>query len=236
MSFRRAAAWALNRSAGYWPTRTRPCPSIRLQAQPYPPTLSISFLLSLKGSPYTWLGVASPERTDTLVDACGNCRPGTLRRKISDQGLPFLPGARYDDNRSMPLWGNSLGKLGATGGHTRVLVQGVPIYRCRQRNGQCLLPYSGVQGDRPDQRLSKCRGQWQSNAPAILPFVRNAALQRGRGASSSDLRSRWHFRRSESSQSCNDDLDVICATLGMHQRRVAASGEATTASSVMSDA
>src|SRR3972149_10897285 len=28
-------------------------PDIRLQAQPYPPTLSISFLLSLEGSPYT---------------------------------------------------------------------------------------------------------------------------------------------------------------------------------------
>ena len=28
-----------------------------------------------------------------------------------------------------------------------------------------------------DQRLSKCRGQWQPNAPAILPDVRDAALQ-----------------------------------------------------------
>jgi hypothetical protein len=31
-------------------------------------------------------------------------------------------------------------------------------------------------------------------------------------------------------------LDVICAPLGLHQRRVAASAEATTASGVMSDA
>ena len=31
----------------------------------------------------------------------------------------------------MPLWGNSLGKLGAADCHARLLVQGVPIYRCR---------------------------------------------------------------------------------------------------------
>ena len=86
-----------------------------------------------------------------------------------------------------------------------------------------------------DQRLSKCRGQWQPNAPAILPVVRDAALQRGRGAAPSDLRPRRHFRRSESRQSCDDDLDVVCAALGLHQRRVAASGEATTAGGVMSD-
>jgi hypothetical protein len=33
-----------------------------------------------------------------------------------------------------------------------------------------------------------------------------------------------------------DDLDVVCAALGPHRRRVAASGEATTAGGVMSDA
>ena len=139
----------------------------------------------------------------------------------------------YDDNRSMPLRGNSLGKLGVPGGHARVLVQGVPISRCWQRNGQRLLPYSGVHGDGPDQRLSKCRGQWQPNAPAILSVVRDAAFQRGRGASSSDLRPRRHFRRSESSQSCDDYLDVVCAPLGLHQRRASASVAATTASGVM---
>ena len=94
---------------------------------------------------------------------------------------------------------------------------------------------ASVHRDGPDQRLSKCRGQWQPNAPAILPIVRDAALQRGRGAASSDLRPCWHFRRSESRQSCNDDLDVVCAPLGLHRRRVAASGEATTTSGVMSD-
>lgn len=146
----------------------------------------------------------------------------------------LLPGARYDDNRSMPLWGNSLGELGAPGCHARLLVQGVPISRCRQRNGQRLLPYGSIHGDGPDQRLSKYRGQWQPNAPAILPVVWDAALQRGRGAASSDLRPRRHFRRSESRQSCDDDLDVVCAPLGLHRRRVAASGEATTASGVMS--
>lgn len=35
------------------PDTSVPLDGIRLQAQPYPPTLSISFLLSLKGSPYT---------------------------------------------------------------------------------------------------------------------------------------------------------------------------------------
>ena len=157
----------------------------------------------------------------------------TFRRRIGDQGFPLLPGARYDDNRSMPLWGNSLGKLGAPRCHACMLVQGVSIYRCRQRHGQRLLPHSGVHGDGPDQRLSRCRGQRQPNAPAILSVVRDAALQRGRGASSSDIRPRRHFRRSESCQSCDDDLDIICAPLGLHRLRVAASGEATTASGVM---
>ena len=99
-----------------------------------------------------------------------------------------------------------LGKSGGTGCHARVLVQGMPIYRFRQRNGQRLLPHSGVHGDREDHQLPKCRGQWQPNAPAILPDVRDAALQRGRGTASSDLRSCRHFRRSESCQSCDDDL------------------------------
>ena len=182
------------------------------------------------------VGVTSPVGTDRLVDACVIVGP-----VLSDAGSAMnvfflLPGVRHDDNRSMPLWGNSLGEFGAPGCHARVLVQGVPIYRCRERNGQRLLQYSGVHGDRQDQRLSKCRGQWQPNAPAILPVLRNATLQRGRGASSSDLRPRGHFRRSESRQSCDDDLDVVCAPLGLHRRRVAASGEATTASGVMSDA
>ena len=160
---------------------------------------------------------------------------------LSDVGsaikiFPSLPGTDYDDNRSMSLWGDSLGKLGPPDCYARVLVQGLPISRCRQRNGQRLLPHSGVYGDRPDERLSKCRGQWQQNAPAILPIVRDATLQRGRGASSSDLCTCRHFRRSEPCQSCYDDLDVICAALGLHRCRVAARGEATTASGVMSDA
>ena len=49
------------------------------------------------------------------------------------EGFRSLPGARYDDHRSMPLWSDSLGKFGGTGCHARVLVQGMPIYRCRQR-------------------------------------------------------------------------------------------------------
>ena len=51
----------------------------------------------------------------------------------------------------MPLRSNLLGKLRAPGCYARVLVQGVPIYRCGQRNGQRLLPYSGVHGDGPDR-------------------------------------------------------------------------------------
>jgi hypothetical protein len=177
------------------------------------------------------LGVTSP-----VVDACVIAGP-----VLSDVGsaishFSLLPGARYDDIRSMPLRGNSVGELGAPRCYACVLVQGVPVSRCRQWNGQRLLPYSIVHGDGPDQRLSKCRGQWQPNAPAILPLVRDAALQRGRSAASSDLRPRRHFRRSESRQSCDDDLDIVCAPLGLHRRGVAASGEATTASGVMSDA
>ena len=36
----------------------------------------------------------------------------------------------------MPLRGNPLGKRAAANCHARVLVQGVPVYRCGQRNGQ----------------------------------------------------------------------------------------------------
>jgi hypothetical protein len=142
-------------------------------------------------------------------------------------------GCADDDNRSMPLWGSSLGKLGARDRHARVLVQGLPVFWCRQRNGQCLLPYSIVQCDRSHQRLFQCRRQWESNASAILPFLRHAALQRGGGASPPDLRPRRHFRRSESGESRDDDLDVVCTALGLHRRRVAASAEASTAGGVM---
>ena len=83
-----------------------------------------------------------------------------------------------------------------------------------------------------DQRLSKCRGQWQPNAPAILSGVRDAALQRGRGAASSDIRPRRHVRRSESRESCDDDLDVVGTAVGLHQPGVATSGETTTAGGV----
>jgi hypothetical protein len=161
-----------------------------------------------------------------------------VRGERIDWWMPFLltPGARYDHNRSMSLRGHSLGELRASDRDARVLVQGVPIPRCRQRNRQRLLPYRIVHPNGPDQRLSKCREQWQPNAPTILLVVRDATLQRGRGASSSDLCPRRYFRRSESCSSCDDNLDVICAPLGLHQRRVAPSGEATTTSGVMSDA
>ena len=149
---------------------------------------------------------------------------------------PIVSGACYDDNRSMPLRGNSLGKLGAPDCYACVLVQGLPICRCRQRNGKRLLPHSDVHHDRPNQRLSKCRGQWQPNAPTILSVVRDAALQRGGGAYSSDLRPRRHLRQSESRRSCDDDLDIVCAALGLHGHRVAASTQATTTSGVTNGA
>src|SRR5438034_2013983 len=45
--------------------------------------------------------------------------------------------------------------LPISGCHARVLVQGVPIYRCRQRHGQRLFPYSGVhRQDRKSTRLN----------------------------------------------------------------------------------
>lgn len=169
------------------------------------------------------------------MDGCGVVGPVLSDVGSAIQTFKILRGSHCDNNRSMPLWGNSLGKLGAPGCHARVLVQGVPIYRCRQRNGQRRLPYSGIHGDRPDQRLSERRGQWQPNAPAILPVVRYPALQRGRVAPSSDLCPRRHVQRSESRQSCDDDLDVIRATLGLHQCRVAANSKAATASGVMND-
>ncbi len=134
------------------------------------------------------------EHVAPLVDARVIADPVLSDVGSAIKAFPLFAGAPYDDNRSMSLRGNSLGKLGAPGGHARVLVQGLPIYRRWQRNGQRLLPYSGIYGDGPDQRLCKCRGQWQPNASAILPVVRDSALQRGGGASSSDLCPRRHFR------------------------------------------
>ena len=133
----------------------------------------------------------------------------------------------------MPLRVDSLGELRTAACHARMLVQGVPVCRRRQRNGQRVLPYGDVHGHGPHQRLPGRRGQRQPDAPAILPDVRDAALQRGRSASSSDLRSRRHFRRSRSRASCDDDLDVVCPSLGVHRRRFAPSREATAAGGVM---
>ena len=73
------------------------------------------------------------------------CLHCTLRRRIGGQGFP-LSWSNHDDNRSMPLWGNSLGELGTAGCHARVLVQGVPVSRCRQRNGQRVLSHGDIRG------------------------------------------------------------------------------------------
>jgi hypothetical protein len=70
-----------------------------------------------------------------LVDACVIADPVLSDGESAINAFSLLPGAPYDDNRSMPLWGNSLEKLSAPGCHARVLVQGVPVSRCRQRNG-----------------------------------------------------------------------------------------------------
>ena len=77
----------------------------------------------------------------------------------------------------MSLWGDSLGKFSTTDRYARLLVQGVPISGRRERNGQRLLPYRDGHRYRQDHRLSKCRGQWQPDAPAILPNLRDAAYQ-----------------------------------------------------------
>jgi hypothetical protein len=81
------------------------------------------------------LGGTSPVGSDRLVNACEIASSVLSDVRSTIKTIPLLPGARYDDNRSMPLWGNLLGKLGGPGCHARVLVQGVPIHRCRQRNG-----------------------------------------------------------------------------------------------------
>src|SRR5438067_13104597 len=76
-------------------------------------------------------------------------------------------------------------------------------------------------------------GQRQPYAQAILSSVRNATLQRGRVAAASHLRARWNIRRSQFGESCVDDLDIERTTLGLHQRKFAASSGATAASSVV---
>ena len=81
------------------------------------------------------LGGTAPVGSDRLVNACEIASHVLSDVRSTIKAIPLLPGARYDDNRSMPLWGNLLGKLGAPGCHARLLVQGLPISRCRQRNG-----------------------------------------------------------------------------------------------------
>jgi len=132
----------------------------------------------------------------------------------------------------MPLRGNPLGKRAAANCHAGVLVQGLSVYRRGQRDSQRLLPDWDLHSDRKNERLPKRRGQWQPNAPAILSFVRDTTIQRGRDTSASDLRASRHFRRSQSRWACNDNLDVVRAPLGPNRRRVAASGEATAAGGV----
>jgi len=136
----------------------------------------------------------------------------------------------------MPLRSNSLGKRSATDRDTCVLVQGLSVSRRRQRNGQCLFPQRVFHGDRKDERLSKRRRQWEPDAPTILSVVWDPALQRSPGTVASDLRARWHFRRSGSRYAGGDDLDVICAPMGRHGRGIAEGGKAATAGGVMSDA
>ena len=101
--------------------------------------------------------------TGRLVNACEIAGPVlSPTQDERSKAFPLLPGEHAKAITGRCLCGAFLGKLGAPGCHARVLVRGLPIYRCRQRNGQRLLPYGGVHGDRPDRRLSKCRGQWQA--------------------------------------------------------------------------
>src|SRR5215472_10050962 len=102
------------------------------------------------------LGVTSPMGTDNPANARLIVRPVLFEVGSAVKIFPLCPGADYGDNRSMPLWGNSLGKFGTPDCYARVLVQGLSIFRCRQRNGQRLLPHSVLYGDGPDQRLCKC--------------------------------------------------------------------------------
>ena len=58
---------------------------------------------------------------------------------------------------------------------------------------------------------------------------RHSAVQRGRGAASSDLRSGRHVRRSGAREACDDHLDGERADVGLHGRGRAADGTATAA-------
>src|SRR6267143_1638012 len=67
----------------------------------------------LLGGPCATLDVTSAVGTDRLGGCLRDCRPCALRRRIGDQRLFLVTWSTYDDNRSMPLWGNSVGELGA---------------------------------------------------------------------------------------------------------------------------
>ena len=109
------------------------------------------------------------------------------------------------DETGVPLWGN-LREPRRSGCHARVLCRDCHIRCAAARLTPASAQRSHVTGQTSD---IQCRGQWQSNAPAILPVVRDAALS-GQTLALTDLCPRRHFRRSIS-PSCDDDLDVICA-------------------------
>ena len=65
-------------------------------------------------------------------DRNGRAIAGTILSDVrSAISASICLGVQHDDNRSMPLRINSLGKLGAADCHAGLLVQAVPIYRCR---------------------------------------------------------------------------------------------------------
>jgi len=117
-----------------------------------------------------------------LVDACVIADPVLSDAGSAINAFSLLPGAPYDDNRSMPLWSNSLEKLSAR--LSRALCW------CRDASisvpaAERLIPASVQQTFTVTGRPATIQVSADSGTKCtgILFVVRDAALQRGRGAS-----------------------------------------------------
>jgi len=115
-----------------------------------------------------------------------------------------------------------MGKFRAARRHPCVLVPRLPIPRRRQRNRELVLSHFDLLDPGRDHRLLQSRRKRQPHAPAVLPDVRHAALQRSRDQAASDLRSRRHVRRPRRGTPGPDDVDGQRAEVGLLRSRASA--------------
>jgi len=133
--------------------------------------------------------------------------------------------------------GNSLEKLSAPGCHARVLVAGSASISVPGSGTVNTCFRTATSRDGPDQRLSKCRGRWQTkmHGDSVRRAGRRSSARQRRVLTLIFVRVGTFRRPPNLATPAMTIWTSSAPLLGLHRHRVAASGKTTAASGVMSD-